>query len=120
MKKLITLLFVFLLVTTLAVSAAAAEVLPYLVDEADLLTPAQEAELEEKLEDLSEKWDMDIVVVTADDLDGASSLEFRDFYRLLLGEPQLQSYAEFFAPVFVMNALHRSLETGLEEPVAGL
>ena len=53
-------------------------------------------------------------------LDGASSLEFRDFYRLLLGEPQPQSYAEFFAPVFVMNALHRSLETGLEEPVAGL
>lgn len=54
------------------------------------------------------------------DLGGASSLEFRDFYRLLLGEPQPQSYAEFFAPVFVMNALHRSLETGLEEPVAGL
>ena len=78
MKKLITLLFVFLLVTTLAVSAAAAEVLPYLVDEADLLTPAQEAELEEKLADLSEKWDMDIVVVTADDLDGASSTAYAD------------------------------------------
>ena len=78
MKKLITLLFVFLLVTTLAVSAAAAEVLPYLVDEADLLTPAQEAELEEKLADLSEKWDMDIVVVTADDLEGASSTAYAD------------------------------------------
>ena len=52
--------------------------------------------------------------------DGAPSLEFGDFYHLLQGEPQPQSYAAFFAPVFIMNALHRSLETGLEEPVAGL
>ena len=78
MKKLITLLFAFLLVTTLAVSAAAAEVLPYLVDEADLLTPAQEAELEEKLADLSEKWDMDIVVVTADEAGDAIAAVNKD------------------------------------------
>ena len=51
---------------------------------------------------------------------GAPSLEFKDFYRLLQGEPQPQSYAEFFAPVFIMNALHRSLESGREEPVDSL
>jgi len=54
------------------------------------------------------------------DLAGASSLEFRDFYRLLLGQPQSQSYGEFFAPVFIMNALNRSMETGREEPVGSL
>ena len=81
MKKLITLLFVFLLVAALAVSAAAAEYLPHLVDEADLLTPSQEAQLETELASLSKKWNMDIVVVTADDLDGASSVAYADdFY----------------------------------------
>jgi len=68
-------------VTALAVSAAAAEYLPHLVDEADLLTPDQEAELETKLAGLSEKWSMDFVVVTADDLGGASSTAYADdFY----------------------------------------
>lgn len=53
-------------------------------------------------------------------LSGASSMEFQDFYRLLLGEEQPQSYEAFFAPVFIMNALHRSLESGAEEPVGTL
>lgn len=54
------------------------------------------------------------------DLKGASSLEFRDFYRLLQGQEQQQSYAAFFAPVFIMNALYRSLESGAEEIVGSL
>lgn len=51
---------------------------------------------------------------------GVSSPEFKDFYCLLQGEEQSQSYEEFFAPVFIMNALYRSLESGLEEPVGSL
>lgn len=55
------------------------------------------------------------------DLSGtAASREFQDFYRLLQGEEQQQSYAAFFTPVFVMNALYRSLESGAEELVGSL
>lgn len=81
MKKLMTLLLSLLLIAALAVPAAASEYLPYLIDDADLLTPSQEEDLAEQLADLSEKWDMDIVVVTADDLDGYSSTAYADdFY----------------------------------------
>lgn len=50
-------------------------------------------------------------------LDGAPSREFHDFYNLLKGQPQAQSYEDFFAPVFIMNALERALISGNEEPV---
>ena len=43
--------------------------------------------------------------------------EFMDFYRLLKGEPQKQSYEDFFAPVFVLNAINRSLLSGEVERV---
>ena len=50
-------------------------------------------------------------------LEGASSREFRDFYDLLAGKPQTQSYEDIFAPVFIMNAMERALESGEEETV---
>ena len=53
-------------------------------------------------------------------LEGVSSGEFRDFYQLLIGQEQSQSYDAFFAPVFIMNALYRSLESGQEEPVGSI
>lgn len=43
--------------------------------------------------------------------------EFMEFYELLLGKEQKQSYEDFFAPVYVMNALNRSIESGKEEMV---
>lgn len=43
--------------------------------------------------------------------------EFDDFYRILLGGQQNQSYEDFIAPVFVLNAIHRSLQSGREEPI---
>ena len=50
-------------------------------------------------------------------LEGASSREFRDFYDLLIGKPQTQSYEDIFAPVFIMNAMERAMLSGNEEPV---
>ena len=44
--------------------------------------------------------------------------ELDEFYALLSGAPQTATYEEFIAPVFVMNAILRSLESGREEPVA--
>ncbi len=43
--------------------------------------------------------------------------EFDEFYRIVLGGEQAQSYADFIAPVFVMNAICRSLQSNREEMV---
>ena len=43
--------------------------------------------------------------------------EFDEFCDLLMGGEQIVSYDDFIAPVFVLNAIHRSLESGEEEAV---
>ncbi|MBQ3529499.1 MAG: Gfo/Idh/MocA family oxidoreductase [Oscillospiraceae bacterium] len=48
---------------------------------------------------------------------GLYGKEFMEFYRLLKGEPQAQSYEEFFAPVYIMNAIEKSRLSGKEEPI---
>ncbi len=46
--------------------------------------------------------------------------EFEEFYQLLSGAPQAMTYEEFVSPVFVMNAIERSLNSGREEAVGGI
>ena len=46
---------------------------------------------------------------------GLYGKEFMEFYHLLKGEPQPQSYEEFFAPVYIMNAIEKSRLSGKEE-----
>ncbi|MBQ9086970.1 MAG: Gfo/Idh/MocA family oxidoreductase [Clostridia bacterium] len=41
--------------------------------------------------------------------------EFMEFYRLLQGGTQSQSYRDFIVPVMIINAIHRGLESGKEE-----
>ena len=48
---------------------------------------------------------------------GCFECEFHDFYQILHGGEQLESYEDFAAPVYVMNAIVRSLESGKEETV---
>ena len=43
--------------------------------------------------------------------------EFKEFYDLLCGGEQLQTYEEFISPVFIMNAIERSLKSGREEMI---
>lgn len=43
--------------------------------------------------------------------------EFDEFYRIMSGEPQVANFKDFIAPVFVMNAMQRSLDSGNEEKV---
>lgn len=43
--------------------------------------------------------------------------EFEEFYKLLSNSIQPMPYEEFFAPVFIMNAIARSLEGGTEQAV---
>ena len=48
---------------------------------------------------------------------GWFSREFKEFYDLLSGAPQNVNYEEFISPVFIMNAIERSLASGKEEAV---
>ena len=51
---------------------------------------------------------------------GAVNREFKEFYDLLVGGKMQQSYEELFAPVFIMNAIERAMESGQEELVGKL
>lgn len=44
--------------------------------------------------------------------------EFREFYGILSGERQTVTYGELVSPVFIMNAIARSLTSGREEQIA--
>ncbi len=43
--------------------------------------------------------------------------EFDEYYDMLVGGEQKRSYEELIAPVFVLNAINRSMESGAEETV---
>lgn len=50
-------------------------------------------------------------------LENASSRELHKFYDLLCGKDMTRSYDEIFAPVFILNAIDRSMQSGCEENV---
>ncbi len=50
-------------------------------------------------------------------LDGLFEKEFNSFYNLLKGGKQTKSYKDFFAPVYILNAINRSLQNGSEEKI---
>lgn len=43
--------------------------------------------------------------------------EFKEFYGILSGDEQTATYDDFIVPVFIMNAIERSLKSGKEELV---
>ena len=61
--------------------AAAADRDNYVIDEAGLLEDKEIEKLSENIEDLSDKYNMDIVLLTVDSLNGKTPNEFADdFY----------------------------------------
>lgn len=48
---------------------------------------------------------------------GLSAREFANYYNLLKGEPQKVSYRQFISPVFLLDAIERSIKSGKEEKV---
>ena len=46
--------------------------------------------------------------------------EFKAYYDVLSGAKMKETYDEFVAPVFILNAIDRSLKSGCEESVNGL
>ena len=91
MKKWMTGILSGLLAVLLAIPVYAAEppegvipderLMPRLVDGADLLTDAEESKLLETLNEISERQQVDVVVVTAESTDGKTPMEYADdFY----------------------------------------
>lgn len=92
-KQLISVFLAAFLTVSLSFAATAAEtnisisatgeipterMLPRLVDQADLLTEEEEAELGEKLDEISERQQYDVVVATVNSLEGKTAEAFAD------------------------------------------
>ncbi len=81
MKQKFTLLLgCLMLLLSLSVSANAEADLPYVIDNACLLTQEEETSLEEKIQGLRQKYAMDVVILTVESLDGAAPQDFADDY----------------------------------------
>ena len=80
-KRFFTAIFALVLCLCMAIPALAEAATPRLVDDADLLTAAEEAMLLSKLDEISQRQSMDVVVITANTLGGKSPMEYADdFY----------------------------------------
>lgn len=77
MRKLLSLLFVVLLI--IPVTANAGD-LPKIVDDADLLTDSQVSVLKETAQEIADTYQMDVVIVTVWTLDGKSPQDYADDY----------------------------------------
>lgn len=78
-KHILTILCTFLMIAVLSVAAVAAP--PRMVDDADLLSDAEEAALTERLDTISETYQIDVVVVTVPSTDGAEMRAYaRNYY----------------------------------------
>ncbi|MCI8993831.1 MAG: TPM domain-containing protein [Eubacterium sp.] len=80
-KRYFSIFLVMLFCIFTAVPVFAAGNLPRLVDEADLLSDSEESALLSQLDEISERQQVDLVVVTVDSLEGASPMVYADdFY----------------------------------------
>ena len=79
-RKLICLFLSIVLIFTMSLTAAASESLYRIVDDAGLLDTAEDSALEEKARLLREEYEMDIVILTVNSLDGMTPQEYADDY----------------------------------------
>lgn len=77
-RKLLSVLFAVVICFSTAIPVFAEEHPPRLADDADLLTYSEKTSLLLLLDTISEKQEMDIVVVTTDSLEGYTPMEFAD------------------------------------------
>lgn len=80
-KRLFTIFFALLVSVIFALPVSAAGDMPRLVDEASLLSDSEKAGLLEKLDEISNRQQVDIVVVTVESVGETSPMEYADdFY----------------------------------------
>lgn len=77
-RNVLFILSILLLAVCLIQPAFAADSLPRLLDEADLLTDSEEAELSGKLDEISLRQNLDVVIVTTDSTEGLTATEYAD------------------------------------------
>lgn len=77
-RKLLSVLFAVVICFSAAIPVCAEESLSRLMDDADLLTDSEETSLLSQLDNISENQEMDIVVVTTDNLEGYTPQEYAD------------------------------------------
>ena len=80
MKKFLLVFLLALMICAFSVSAVLASTPPRLVDDAKLLTSSEKTELLSRLNEISERQNMDIVIVTVNSLGGKSPSAFADDY----------------------------------------
>ncbi len=79
-NKLIPMLICIALVSCLSLPAFATDVHPMVVDEADLLSASEETALEETIQILRDTYQIDIVILTVNQLHGKSPQDYADDY----------------------------------------
>ena len=79
-RKAISLLVSLSLLLALALGVSASVTLPIVVDNADLLTSEEETDLETKSQALRSEYEMDIVILTVETLDGKYAQQYADDY----------------------------------------
>ena len=79
-RKLISLLLSLLLLSALLPGAWADSDLPRVVDRAGLLSESEREELEHKAEAIREEFEMDVVILTVDSLEGKTPQDYADDY----------------------------------------
>lgn len=79
-RKLISIFLSVLLLLSLVLTAAAEETLWRIVDNADLLDTAEESAHEESIRLLREQYEMDVVILTVNTLDGKRPQDYADDY----------------------------------------
>lgn len=77
-KSIFALLFALLICITAVVPASAEEAGSRLMDQAALLSEVDQIQLEAKLDEISDRQQVDVVVATADSLDGYSPQEYAE------------------------------------------
>ena len=80
MKRIYCLILALALVLGLSLPVFAENDWPKVVDEAGLLTAEEKADLEERAQQISTSYNMDVVIVTNDSLDGKTATEYADDY----------------------------------------
>ncbi|MBQ8538170.1 MAG: TPM domain-containing protein [Ruminococcus sp.] len=79
-KRLIALLFAVLICVASITPAFAQPSVPRMVDDAALLTEEEVSELNTKLDEISERQQLDVAIVTVNSLDGATPQSYADDY----------------------------------------
>ncbi len=80
MKKLFVSLIILLLCVTLTFPALASDSAPRLVDNAGYLSDGEASALSDRLDSISKRYDLDVVIVTVPDLGGKSAMAYADDY----------------------------------------